>query len=179
MPDLETLFDQLKSFRQQPLDKWHPEKSTKIDIRIDRRGKWYYLGTTIDRIPICKLFSTLLRFENDTYYLVTPPVKYQIVVDEAPFIAVELNPQGSQHDQCLYFRTNMDDVVLASAENPLTIHFSPHSGEPSPYLEVRDGLKAKLSRPVYYQLAELTVECASSPDCQYMVISDGTEFCMG
>ncbi len=93
-----------------------------------------------------------------------------------PFVAVELNCQGFEQDQRLYFRTNMDDVVLAGDDNPLIVEVNPGNGEPSPYLAVKDGLTAKLSRPVYYQLADLAVEIPSPEGICYMVTSNGARF---
>ncbi len=155
MEELDDLFDSLKPFRLQPVGDWKPEKSAEIDIRIDSAGGWHYQGSAIRRKRISKLFSTLLRLEEDGFYLVTPALKYRIRVDEVPFVAVEMRVVGENESQDLYFRTSMDDVVLAGKHHPLTIHR--HAG-PAPYVTIRGGLQAKLTRSVHYQLAELAVE---------------------
>ena len=76
-------------------------------------------------------------------------------MDDAPFQAVELKRRGAGPEQNLIFRTNVDDVVLADREHPIRVTTDPSSGQPSPCVEVRDGLQAKISRAVYYELAQL------------------------
>lgn len=156
MSQLGQLFDQLKAFDRPPVDSWNPETTVEFDIRITANGEWVHEGEPIPRHNLVKLFSTVLALRGGHYYLVTPRVKYRIQVDEAPFMAVELRIQGSGQSQDIYFRTNMDEVVKADAEHPLKVTADPENGQPRPFIEVRDGLRAKLTRPVYYELAELS-----------------------
>lgn len=178
MSGIETLFDQLEAFTLAPVASWHPEKTVDINIRIDSTGIWHYQGSPIRRHRIAKLFSTVLRREGEDFYLVTPPVKYRISVDDAPFSAIELNRQGQGVNQNLYFRTNMDEVVLADRDHPIVIEIDNETEEPSPYVEVRDGLNAKMTRPVFYQIAELLVSTDSSEAdrVDYSVYSGGALF---
>jgi len=155
MTDLKSLFNQLDAFRLAPVADWNPDVTVDIDIRIASNGEWYYQGSRIERHRISKLFSTVLRLEGDRYFLVTPPVKYQIQVDDVPFNAVELNRQGEGKMQNLYFRTNMDEVVLADKTHRITVKTNPGTGEPAPYITVRSNLRAKIVRPVFYELAQL------------------------
>lgn len=130
-----------------------------FDMRIARDGTWFYRGTPIGRKPLVKLFSTVLRREADgSYWLVTPVERGRIIVDDAPFTAVELDVSGQGRDQVLRFRTNVDEQVEAGPEHPLRVAIDPASGEPSPYIEVRDGLEALLLRSVFYQLVEHAVD---------------------
>lgn len=164
MPQLKPLFDQLQGFKIPPLECWHPRKSMDIGLRIAADGRWYHQGAVIGRRRLVKLFCSVLRLEeNGRYYLVTPGVKYPVAVDDAPFHAVELNRQGAGRAQNLIFRTNADDVVLADRAHPIRVKTNPASGHPSPHIEVRDGLQAKISRAVYYELAQL-LEPAQSAD---------------
>ena len=98
MSDIDDLFETLtnlqRSKRLPPLHLWQPEHVGVIDIRIDREGIWYHEGTRIERQPLVDLFATILRREKDDYYLVTPAEKMRIVVDEAPFIAIDLDVRG-------------------------------------------------------------------------------------
>ncbi len=155
MSDLKSIFNQVEAFKLAPIEHWEPKNTVDIDIRIASNGEWFYQGSPIERHRIVKLFSTVLRLEGDSYFLVTPPVKYQIQVDDAPFAAVELNRQGDGELQELYFRTNMDEVILADHNHRIIVLTDPKSREPSPYITVRSDLKAKISRPVFYQLADL------------------------
>jgi len=136
--------------RREPIDCGH------FDMRIGRDGTWYYRGSPIGRKPLVTLFSSVLKRDSDgQYWLETPVERGRIDVDDAPFTAVQLDAAGKGRNQFLIFRTNLDESVTAGAENPLRVTFDESSGEPSPYVHVRDGLEALLTRPVYYQLAEL------------------------
>ncbi|HXG79299.1 MAG TPA: DUF1285 domain-containing protein [Methyloceanibacter sp.] len=129
-----------------------------IGLKIGRDGTWYYQGSPIARKGLVKLFASVLRLEEDgRYYLVTPAEKVPIEVESLPFVAVEMTRQGSGKAQTLSFRTNVDDVVIADAEHPLG--FEPgRLGGFAPFIVVRGGLKARLARSVYYELAALAVE---------------------
>jgi hypothetical protein len=130
-----------------------------FDIRIARDGTWFYRDSPIARMPLVRLFSTVLRRdEQGTYWLITPVERGRITVEDAPFVAVELTVRGTGREQELIFRTNLDDTVAADADHPLRIVTDPATGEPNPYILVRNGLEARLNRPVFYQLVELGKE---------------------
>lgn len=128
-----------------------------IGLKIARDGTWYYQGSPISRKPLVKLFSTVLRREDDGFYLVTPVEKVPIDVEWEPFIAVVLDRKGEGSGQELTFTTNVDETVSAGPDNPIGFRAGP-CGHPVPFVEVRDGLCAQLARPVYYELTDLAVE---------------------
>jgi uncharacterized protein len=129
-----------------------------IGLKIARDGTWSYQGSPIRRKPLVKLFASVLRQEDDgSYWLVTPAEKVPIAVERTPFVAVEMWTEGNGKAQRLLFRTNVDDVVAAGAEHRLGFEGTPDS-DFLPYIVVRDGLKARLARPVYYELASMAVE---------------------
>jgi hypothetical protein len=129
-----------------------------IGLKIGHDGTWYYQGSAIARKGLVKLFASVLRLEDDgRYYLVTPVEKVPIAVEAMPFIAVEMSRQGRGKRQSLSFRTNVDDTVTAGPKHPLGFERGP-AGSFTPFILVRDGLKARLSRPVYYELAALAAE---------------------
>ncbi len=141
-----------------------------FDIRIARDGTWFHEGAPIRRLPLVKLFATVLQRDGEgVYWLQTPVEKGRITVEDAPFVAVELSVSGTGQNQTLRFRTNLDDWVEAGPEHPLRLSAplesaeapeSPKSSEsrgPSPYILVREGLEARILRPVYYHLADLVV----------------------
>ena len=132
-------------------------------LAIARDGTWFHEGGPIKRQPLVKLFSTVLRREGDgRYFLVTPVEKVPIAVADAPFIAVSLRKEGTGKQQKLIFTTNVDDMVTADREHPL--RFGGGAEGPVPYILVRDGLEAKLTRALYYELAALaTAADAVSP----------------
>lgn len=136
-----------------PVDKWKPDFCGDLDMEIRADGTWYYLGTPIGRQPLVRLFSTVLRRDADgKTYLVTPVEKVGIRVEDAPFIAVEMNLSGSGEQQVLTFRTNVGDVVEAGADHPLRFEIEKETGGLKPYLLVRGRLEALLARPVMYEL---------------------------
>jgi uncharacterized protein len=145
-----------------PVKTWHPARAGQIDIRIARDGRWYHEGGLITRPNMVRLFASILRREADSsYVLVTPAEKLSIVVEDAPFIAVELKSEGEGPARQLAFRLNTGDMVLAGPEHPLRL--GEVDGEPVPYLAVRGAMEARLSRAVFYELAEIAIVEAATP----------------
>lgn len=127
-----------------------------LDMRIDREGVWHYQGSPIGRKALVRLFSTVLRREADgTFWLVTPAERGQIVVDDAPFLAVAVDAEGAGRSQRLCFRTNVDDEIVADKAHPIRVVHDSVTEEPRPYVLVRGGLEARIARSVYYELVAL------------------------
>lgn len=160
-----------------PVDDWHPAHCGDIDIRIARDGRWFHDGCPIARRELVRLFSTLLRKDGDDFVLVTPAEKLRITVEDAPFLAVLLDVEGAGQTQKLVFTTNVGDRAVACAANPIRVVTDAATDEPSPYILVRGGLEARLSRPVFYQLVALAVPGAAEHTLG--VWSDGVFFLLG
>lgn len=142
-----------------PVEKWNPPFCGDLDMRIAVDGTWFYLGTPIGRPGLVRLFSTILRREEDgRYVLVTPVEKVGIRVDDAPFVAVRVDASGEGEGQSLQFTTNVGDVTSAGTAHPIRVAFRGEEREPRPYLHVRNGLEARISRAVFYELVGLSVE---------------------
>ncbi|MCC7427316.1 MAG: DUF1285 domain-containing protein [Alphaproteobacteria bacterium] len=125
-------------------------------MRIARDGTWFYNGSPIGRKELVCLFASVLRREQDgEYWLVTPAEMGRIEVEDAPFVAVELFFSGKGREQVLSFRTNIDGVVTAGPRHKLAVRPSPVTGEPTPYIMLRDRLEARINRAVYYELVAL------------------------
>jgi hypothetical protein len=150
-----------------------------FDMRIARDGTWFYRGSPIGRKPLVKLFSTVLRREDGEYWLVTPVERGRILVDDAPFVAVEVTATGQGHDQTLTFRTNVDDDVALDDSHPLRVDHDSASGAEVPYVTVRGGLEARILRPVYYHLVELGAFAEMDGAEQFGVWSAGRFFPLG
>ena len=130
-----------------------------FDIRIARDGTWFYKGSPIARKALVKLFSSVLkRDDSGDFWLITPAERGRILVDDAPFTAVECRPDGTGDGQVLWFRTNLDDWVEAGPHHPIRVEIASDTAEPRPYIEIRDRLDALIVRSVYYQLVELAEE---------------------
>ncbi|HEY1961295.1 MAG TPA: DUF1285 domain-containing protein [Rhizomicrobium sp.] len=182
MPDLAlglaSLQRELAAGRKLPsVDKWNPAHCGEIDIRIARDGTWFHQGTPVGRRELVRLFSTILRRDRDGYYLVTPAEKMRIEVEDAPFLAVLLEVRGRGREQQLMFTTNVGDEVVADAEHPIRVENAADTGEPAPYVHVRAGLDARISRNVFYQLADIAV--AGDRDGELGVWSAGVFFPIG
>jgi len=146
-------------------------------IRIARDGTWFYRGSPIRRIEIARLFSTVLRRDSDgRYWLETPAERGTIEVEDAPFNAVELAADGAGEKLTLRFRTNFDEWVTAGPDHPIAVSFDARTGEPSPYVRVRDGLDALIARSVFYELADLAIPVQRGGRTLLGVWSDGAFF---
>ena len=139
-----------------PVEDWNPPFCGDLDMRIARDGTWFYLGTPIGRPALVKLFSTILRKDEDKYFLVTPVEKVGITVDDAPFVAVDVNASGSGAEQVLQFETQVGDVFEAGPDHPIRVSYD-DAGEPSPYVLVRRNLEALIDRKSFYRLVDLGV----------------------
>ena len=154
---IETIYSFSKSNKKSlpPIEKWNPPFCGDIDMTISKSGKWYYMGSEIKRPAMVKLFSGILRLESDnSYYLVTPVEKVRIQVEDAPFVAVAITKERSEGVNTVTFRTNLNDEIVLSKENPLSIEIKKND-EPSPYITVRNNLRALISRSVFYELVDL------------------------
>ncbi|MHA1537600.1 MAG: DUF1285 domain-containing protein [Alphaproteobacteria bacterium] len=151
-----------------------------FDMRISRDGTWFYHGSPIGRKRLVKLFASVLKREPDgSYVLETPVEKGRIQVDDVPFIAVGLTATGAGEAQELTLRTNLDEFVTVGAGHPIRVAPDPETGHPLPYVHVRDGLEARIARPVYYELVELGMERRQGKDHLYGVWSGGEFFALG
>jgi len=153
---LESLVEQFSGRDLPPVKQWHPENERDIDMRIDRAGDWYYNGSKIQRQRMVALFSSVLRREEEQYFLVTPGEKLRITVENVPFVALLLRVEGQGSEQQLIFTDNCGNQTTAGSENPVWMEAG--DAEPLPYVMVRDNLPALIARPVYYQMADLLSE---------------------
>lgn len=140
-----------------PVHLWNPEFCGDLDMRIARDGTWFYLGTPIGRKELVRLFSTILRKDDDKYFLVTPVEKVGITVDDAPFVAIDFEMSGTDDAPTLIFETNVGDFTAAGPDNPIRVERDPETGEPSPYVHVRAGLEALIDRKSFYRLVDIGV----------------------
>ena len=141
-----------------PVEAWNPPFCGEIDMRIAADGTWFHNGTPIRRPALVKLFATILRREPDgRIVLVTPVERVGITVEDAPFVAVEMAVEGTGEARRIAFRTNVDDLVPLDAEHALRFEEDSEGGF-RPYIHVRRGLWALLTRALAYDLAEMGEE---------------------
>ena len=150
-----------------------------LDMRIAADGTWYHEGAPIARKALVKLFASVLQRDPDgSYWLRTPVEAGRIVVDGAPFTAVEVERSGAGRDQILRFRTNLDEWVAVDREHPIHVVTDARSGAPRPYVLVRDRLEALIVRPVFYRLVDFA-EGADDRSDLLGVWSGGAFFTLG
>lgn len=163
-PQIQGLESLLRGARAQsaaPVDSWDPPYCGDIGLKIGADGTWFYRGSAIRRPQLTQLFARVLRRDEDgRYYLVTPAEKVDVAVEDAPFLAVEMEVRGEGENQSLIFRTNLDDVVTAGANYPLRFAEGARGGV-KPFVKVRGRLEALISRALTYDLLELATDDGS------------------
>ncbi len=169
--DLITQLHKLKAEAKSlpPIHLWKPQRVYDLDMRIDAEGRWFHEGSEIKRKGLVQLFASVLLKEGEDYFLVTPIEKARIQVEDVPFLVVEYQHSGND----LIFRTNLDDLIELSREQPIELRQN-QLGE-LPYIKVRDELWARFNRNVYYQLIEEAQERESGLYLQ----SHNLEFLLG
>ncbi len=179
LPGIEALIAEAGKDVLPPVDLWNPTYCGDIGLRIGRDGTWYYQDSPIGRKRLVRLFSTVLRRDEDgRHYLVTPAEKIGVEVEDAPFLAVEMHMDGKGADQTLVFRTNVDDIVRCDGAHPMRFEIENGSGGLKPYLLVRGRLEALVTRPLYYDLVELAVNEGAGAAARFGVWSGGAFFPM-
>jgi uncharacterized protein len=153
----------LKCLRSPPARRRAPVECGDLPFLIKRDGTWLYRGSPINRKELVCLFASVLKREADgSFWLETPAERGRIEVEDAPFVAVELDWMGDGRHQTLSFRTNVDQVVTAGPDNPIRIAHDLLTCEPTPYILIRAGagnrgIEARINRAVYYELVALAV----------------------
>ena len=158
-----------------PVHLWNPAHCGDIGLRIAGDGTWFYQNSPIGRMPLVKLFASVLRKDPDEHVLVTPVEKISIAVEDAPFVAVEMRCSIDEGQQQLAFRTNVDDWVAAGPDHEIRFDEGPSDGI-KPYIRVRADLWALVSRPLFYDLVEVGEVRKTSGDDMFGVESGGQFF---
>ena len=141
-----------------PVHEWEPENCGEMDMVIKADGTWWHEGSRITRPKLVNLFQTILRKDGEDYFLVTPVEKIQITVERAPFVATRVDAEGEGRGQSLFFTINNGDTVEAGEKRPVRVETDPDTGEPAPFVLVRDRLEASINRPAFYEMVELAEE---------------------
>jgi hypothetical protein len=161
-----------------PVHLWNPPFCGDLDMRIAGDGTWFYMKTPIGRPALVRLFASVLKREQDKYFLVTPVEKCGITVDDAPFLAVELRVEDAGRNRVLNFRTNVDDWVACGPDHALRFEPEPQTGGLKPYLHVRRDLWAKVTRALFYDLVEFGEERDVDGTRMFGIVSSGAFFAM-
>lgn len=157
-----------------PVHAWNPVNISDSKMRILSDGRWLHDGGEIKRTAMIRAFASLLRKDDDGYWLVTPYEKQSIIVDDAPFMAVEINSIGKSKQRQITIRTNTGEIMALGSEHQIILQ-SLSGDDPLPYIHVRDGLYAKLTRSMAYELFTWATE-ESGDDNQKIGIYSGDIF---
>ncbi|KZE27447.1 DUF1285 domain-containing protein [Chelatococcus daeguensis] len=161
--------------KARPVEKWNPPHCGMIDMRITADGSWHYRGSPIGRPALVKLFASILRRDPEGYVLVTPVERVGITVEDVPFIAVEMAASEAAGGRVLTFRTNVDDIVQAGPNHPLRFETDAKGGM-KPYVHIRGGLWARLTRALALDLADLVEVRPDAAGGQIMGVASAGAF---
>ena len=154
-----SILQQISKFEEEklpPVHLWNPPLCENIEMKIDREGRWYFMNSPIGRERMVRLFSKVLRLDEDgEYYLVTPIEKIRIEVEEKPFLIIDFQLLNKGGHQLISFRTNTDDLFFLNKNHPISVEINKQTEEPKPYVLVRANLEGLISRNVYYKLIEI------------------------
>jgi len=156
-----------------PVELWDPPFCGDIDLVIKSDGSWFYNGTIFKRLSLVKLFASVLKKEEDNYFLVTPVEKVGIVVEDAPFLITQWQWLDEQKTT-MQVSSNLDDSFILNAQHPLEI-----SNGGSLYITVRRNLPAKVHRNVYYQWVDLAQEEHNENGTELVFFSAEQRFSLG
>ena len=163
-----------------PVEKWDPPFCGDINLTIALDGRWFYEGSPIGRASLVRLFASVLKKEDDQYFLVTPVEKVGITVEDVPFLVTE----WEYKDNILVLTTQTNDTVSLTQPSQLELRSPPLSlqdpdATPIPYVLVRRNLWARLHQNVYYQLLDNASVKTSNDKTQFYLTSNNTEFLIG
>lgn len=158
-----------------PVENWDPAFCGDIDLCIKHDGTWHYMGTPINRVALVKLFASVLIYQNEHYFLVTPVEKVGITVADVPFLLTG----WQQKSDNIIFTTNLDDSFVLCESNPLKLMKDKVSSDLLPYALVRRNLWARMHQNVFYQLIEHGVEQTINNKKHLIIKSAGQTFSLG
>lgn len=160
-----------------PVEKWNPDFCGDLPMEIRADGTWFYMGTPIGRHALVKLFSSVLRKDEDgKTYLVTPVERVGITVEDAHFLVVEINVHEKDGKQVITCRTNMDDVFEIGREHPLRFVTVDDNEGVKPYVAVRGRLDGLLVRSVMYELIAHGEEIEVGGELMFAIRSNGETY---
>jgi len=181
MSELDQLLSDIEAADSKSLARkhWRPKHIGTIDIRIASDGTWYHQGRAFQRPALTKLFATVLRKENNDYFLMTPVEKLSIQVDDVPFVATMVEQIDDSENKALVFTTNLGDRIVADEQHPIRVEIDSNTNQPRPYIHVRDGLEALIGRNAFFELVNMANTQEFDGHLNFTISSMGTEFILG
>jgi|TARA_B100000700_G_C14984846_1_gene828282 hypothetical protein len=169
-----------------PVEKWDPDFCGDINLTIALDGRWFYEGSPIGRASLVQLFASVLKREDENYFLVTPVEKVGITVEDTPFLVTQWQKEKGERtdDDVFTFTTQTGDEIRLEHAEQLELRVPPKAiqdpqATPIPYVNVRRNLWARLHQNVYYQLLEHADEHANESVTSFSIRSSGKRFILG
>ena len=160
-----------------PVEKWNPRLCGEIDMEIPADGTWFYMGTPIGRAPLVGCFRPCCARTRTAGPISSRRSRRSASrIEDAPFVAVEMDAREEGGEQVLTFRTNVGDVVEAGADHPIRFVTAKGNDGVKPYVLVRGRLEALMSRPVMYELIAQGEEIEVDGETMFAVRSRGAVF---
>lgn len=175
-PDVTTVRAALAALSSR--QKWNTPSLGTLDMLIRKDGSWWHEGSEIKRPGLVRLFAGILRRRDGRHELVTPVECWQIGVEDSAFVLTDWHWDESEGERILVFRTNVGESFLLEEPDAFRLDVLP-SGEPRPYVGVRDGLEARVPPIVYYQWLEEARFEAQQGVLKAILVSAGRDFCLG
>ncbi|WP_088329321.1 DUF1285 domain-containing protein [Lacimicrobium sp. SS2-24] len=174
---LEDLQAQLAAQAQKsaPVEDWNPPFCGELDMVIRHNGQWDYMGTPIGREALVRLFASVLKKEQDRYYLVTPVEKVAITVEDVPFIITN----WQRKEEKLVFTSNLGDQFIVGKEHPVVLETDKVTGDLLPYALVRRNLFGRLHQNLFYQLVDQGRPQRQGNEDHLMIKSGDYQFSLG
>ena len=160
-----------------PVEDWHPENCGEMDLIIRANGEWRHQGTPIGREKLFQLFSTVLRKDDDQYFLVTPVEKIAIKVEWQPFVIVDFEIVDDEDVPVYIFTDNCKNKIILTKQDQLK--YSKFDEQELPIILVRRNLYASFSRSCYYRLVEAARTVDKNGKTRVSIQSSNIEFVLG
>jgi len=158
-----------------PVEKWHPDLCIGQNIMIDRDGNWFHNNSPIKNTKITKLFSTVLRNDNGSYYLITPVEKVPVEVAIAPYVIVDFEFDNKGN---IRFITNFDFSFPLDNKHP--VRMQKINNKYLPIFRVREkNIEGFFNRNVYYRFLDYAIENGYESNETLFIKSHGEEFPIG
>lgn len=160
---------------QPPVEQWNPAFCGDMDMQITHEGSWIYMGSPIGRKALVKLFASVLKREEDSYFLVTPVEKVGIKVADVPFVIT----QWEQQAEHLVLTTQTEESFVVDDTHPVCLKADKVTGAILPYVKVKRNLWGRLHQNVFYQLVELGKEQPINNEPHLLMQSGAYTFSLG
>ncbi len=160
-----------------PVEDWHPENCGEMDLIIRANGEWVHQGTPIGREKLFQLFSTVLRKDEDQYFLVTPVEKIAIEVEWQPFVIVDFEIVDNEDAPFYVLIDNCKNKIILTKKDQLK--YSKFEQQELPIILVRRNLYASFSRSCYYRLVESAQIIDQNGTTKVSIQSNNIEFILG